>query len=95
MVCFIAYQAISDLIKKSVVGSFVNQFHFMGRGAFDMNGDRKIRSVCNSIFTDLELITLSSFWGPPPVDLLDGDTLGPFSELRMKSQALSDSIAHL
>jgi len=47
VVRFITYQAIRGFIQKSIVDSFINQFHFMGRGAFDMSGDRKTRSVCN------------------------------------------------
>lgn len=47
VICFIAYQTIRSFIHKSVVDSLINQFHFVGRGAFDMSGDRKTRSVCN------------------------------------------------
>ena len=38
---FITNQKIRSFIQKSVADSFINQFYFMGRGAFDMSGDRK------------------------------------------------------
>ena len=47
VICFVAYQKIRGFIQKSVVDSFINQFHFVGRGTLDMSGDRKTRSVCN------------------------------------------------
>ena len=47
VVRFITYQAIRSFIQKSVVDRFFNQYHFMGRGAFNTSGDRKTRSVCN------------------------------------------------
>ncbi len=47
IICFVTYQKIRCFIQKSVVDSLFNQFHFVRRGAFDMSGDRKTRSVCN------------------------------------------------
>jgi hypothetical protein len=47
VVGFITYHTIRCIIQKTVVDGLINQFYFMGRGAFDMSGDRKTRSVCN------------------------------------------------
>jgi hypothetical protein len=47
IVCFITYQKIRRFFQKSVVDGLINKFYFMRRGALDMSGDRKTRSVCN------------------------------------------------
>ena len=47
VVCFISYQKIWGFIQKTLADSLINQLYFVGRGAFDMSGDRKTRSVCN------------------------------------------------
>ncbi len=44
---FITYQAIRCFVQKTVVDGLIKPFYFMGRGAFDISGDRKTRSVCN------------------------------------------------
>jgi hypothetical protein len=38
---------IGSILGKAAVNCFLNQFHFMGRSAFNVSGDRKTRSVCD------------------------------------------------
>jgi len=38
---------IGSISGKAAVNCFFNQFHFMGRSAFNVSGDRKTRSVCD------------------------------------------------
>ena len=47
VVCFISYQKIRLFLQKTIVDRLLNQLYCMGRGACDMSGDRKTRSVCN------------------------------------------------
>ena len=43
----IANQFIRGILGKTAVDGFLNQFHFVGRSAFNVSGDRNTRSVCN------------------------------------------------
>ena len=40
-------KSIGSISGKAAVNCFFNQFHFMGRSAFNVSGDRKTRSVCD------------------------------------------------
>lgn len=44
---FVANQFIRCILGKATVYRRINQFHFVGRSAFNVSGDRKTRSVCN------------------------------------------------
>ena len=44
---FVANKFIRSILGKATVYRCFNQFHFMGRSAFNVSGDRNTRSVCN------------------------------------------------
>ena len=44
---FIAYDFIRSIFSKPAVNCIFNQFHLMGRSAFNVSGDRNTRSVCD------------------------------------------------
>ena len=44
---FVANKFIRSILGKATVYRCFNQFHFMGRSAFNVSGDRKTRSVCD------------------------------------------------
>ncbi len=43
----VANNSIRSIPRKATVDRLFNQFHFMGRSAFNVSGDRNTRSVCN------------------------------------------------
>ena len=43
----VANQFIRSILRKTAVNRFFDQFHFVGRSAFNVSGDRKTRSVCD------------------------------------------------
>ena len=47
VVSFIAYQTIRGVLDKTAIYRRLDQFHFMGRSALHVSGDRNTRSVCN------------------------------------------------
>ena len=44
---FVADQLVWSILGKASVYGCFNQFHFMGRSAFNVSGDRNTRSVCD------------------------------------------------
>ena len=44
---FVANNFIWRILGKATVNRFFNQFHFVGRSAFNVSGDRNTRSVCD------------------------------------------------
>ena len=44
---FVAYEFIRGIFSKTTVYGCFNKFHFMGRSAFNVSGDRKTSSVCD------------------------------------------------
>ena len=44
---FVTDKSIRSVCGKTAVNRSLNQFHFMGRSAFNVSGDRKTRSVCD------------------------------------------------
>ena len=45
VICLVANYFIRRILSKATVNRRFNQFHFMGRSAFNVNGDRNTRSV--------------------------------------------------
>lgn len=47
VVGFVPYQFIRSILSKTTINGCFNQFHLMGRSAFNVSGDRKTSSVCD------------------------------------------------
>jgi hypothetical protein len=47
VVSLVSYQSIRSILSKTIINGCFNQFHFMGRSAFNVSGDRKTSSVCD------------------------------------------------